>query len=185
MTRPDYFKAWEWKCDICIESGKLGESIFLSENALKSHVLLKHPEKKEFKCPPRYKQPKVSTEHFEDKVQTCEPHEDPLGDLSSDTPKATVDLQEIPEKLEREAEDLAKRATKDSNISKQRRPSIGMNPLNTGPTGQYEVEDSPETLQNIMRVTRDQESVFKVIRILSIDTYYPNVYNSTPMFIKT
>ena len=41
-----------------------------------------------------------------------------------------------------------------------------MNPLNTGPTGQYEVEDSPETLQNIMRVTRDQESVFKVIRIL-------------------
>ena len=42
MTRSDCFKAWEWKCDICIESGKLGESIFLTESALKSHGLLKH-----------------------------------------------------------------------------------------------------------------------------------------------
>ena len=48
-----------------------------------------------------------------------------------------------------------------------------MNPLNTGPTGQYEVEDSPETLQNIMRVTRDQESVFKVIRILRLKEQSP------------
>ena len=43
---------------------------------------------------------------------------------------------------------------------------IGAAALNTAATNQYttEVEESPETLQNIMRVTRDQESVFKVIQ---------------------
>ena len=55
---------------------------------------------------------------------------------------------------------------------KQRRASLGMAssligaaPLNSAATNQImtDVEESPETLQNIMRVTRDQESVFKVL----------------------
>ena len=60
-----------------------------------------------------------------------------------------------------------------------------MNPLNTGPTGQYEVEDSPETLQNIMRVTRDQESVFKVIRILELKEQSLKTPNFTNMQSRT
>ena len=52
-----------------------------------------------------------------------------------------------------------------------RRASIGLigaAPMNTAAINQNmtEVEESPETLQNIMRVTRDQESVFKVQRSL-------------------
>ena len=48
-----------------------------------------------------------------------------------------------------------------------RRASIGLigaAPINTAAINQNmtEVEESPETLQNIMRVTRDQESIFKV-----------------------
>ena len=48
-----------------------------------------------------------------------------------------------------------------------RRASVGLMgaaPINAAATNQNmtEVEESPETLQNIMRVTRDQESVFKV-----------------------
>ena len=41
---------------------------------------------------------------------------------------------------------------------------MGAAPINAAATNQNmtEVEESPETLQNIMRVTRDQESVFKV-----------------------
>ena len=57
-------------------------------------------------------------------------------------------------------------------LNKQRRASIavsssliGAAPLNADATNHHmtEVEESPETLQNIMRVTRDQESVFKVV----------------------
>ena len=46
-------------------------------------------------------------------------------------------------------------------------PVVDAAPLNTAPTNRNmtDVEDSPETLQNIMRVTRDQESVFKVALI--------------------
>ena len=55
-------------------------------------------------------------------------------------------------------------------------PVVDAAPLNTAPTNRNmtDVEDSPETLQNIMRVTRDQESVFKVALIwmkLSLDIY--------------
>ena len=35
-----------------------------------------------------------------------------------------------------------------------------------------EVEESPETLQNIMRVTRDQESVFKVSDLLTTSSEF-------------
>ena len=57
-------------------------------------------------------------------------------------------------------------------LNKQRRMSmavssslIGAAPLNAAATNHdmTEVEESSETLQNIMRVTRDQESVFKVL----------------------
>ena len=53
-------------------------------------------------------------------------------------------------------------------------PVVDAAPLNMAPTNRNmtDVEDSPETLQNIMRVTRDQESVFKVALIwmkLSLD----------------
>ena len=46
-------------------------------------------------------------------------------------------------------------------------PVVDAAPLNVAPTNRNmtDVEDSPETLQNIMRVTRDQESVFKVALI--------------------
>ena len=46
-------------------------------------------------------------------------------------------------------------------------PVVDAAPLNMAPTNRNmtDVEDSPETLQNIMRVTRDQESVFKVALI--------------------
>ena len=46
-------------------------------------------------------------------------------------------------------------------------PVVDAAPLNMAPTNRNmtDVEDSPETLQNIMRVTRDQESVFKVVLI--------------------
>lgn len=40
---------------------------------------------------------------------------------------------------------------------------IGADPVTAANQHMTEVEESPETLQNIMRVTRDQESVFKVI----------------------
>ena len=177
MTRSDYFKAWDWKCDICIESGKLGESIFLSENALKSHGLLKHDgektpklsvqsevikchqkresvafkfwrkslrrnyekeliakglvdcdaESKTIKSPSKEvslmigKAWKRLTEEEKEPylklaaLTGTEEHslnEDPLGDLSGDTPKATLDLQE---KQEIESEGLAKKARRDSN----------------------------------------------------------------------
>ena len=46
-------------------------------------------------------------------------------------------------------------------------PVVDAAPLNMAPSNRNmtDVEDSPETLQNIMRVTRDQESVFKVALI--------------------
>ena len=42
---------------------------------------------------------------------------------------------------------------------------LGAAPQNDAATSHHmsDAEESPETLQNIMRVTRDQESVFKVI----------------------
>ena len=46
-------------------------------------------------------------------------------------------------------------------------PVVDAAPLNMAQSNRNmtDVEDSPETLQNIMRVTRDQESVFKVVLI--------------------
>ena len=46
-------------------------------------------------------------------------------------------------------------------------PVVDAAPLNMAQSNRNmtDVEDSPETLQNIMRVTRDQESVFKVVWI--------------------
>ena len=57
-----------------------------------------------------------------------------------------------------------------------RRASIGLigaAPINTAAINQNmtEVEESPETLQNIMRVTRDQESVFKVQISFTVNIY--------------
>ena len=57
-----------------------------------------------------------------------------------------------------------------------RRASIGLigaAPMNTAAINQNmtEVEESPETLQNIMRVTRDQESDFKGQISLITNTY--------------
>jgi len=37
-----YLDEWNWKCMECIKQGKLSESLFLTEKALKSHTLLKH-----------------------------------------------------------------------------------------------------------------------------------------------
>ena len=57
-------------------------------------------------------------------------------------------------------------------LNKQRRASVAVNtsligaaPLNSAATNHHmtEVEESTETLHNIMQVTRDQESVFKVM----------------------
>ena len=141
--RPDqtYFKAWKWKCDICIKSGKLGESIFVSESALKSHGVLKHDEEKKPKKPIMVPTRRKSLRRNYEKKLLIFSRWNALGDQSGDTPKATLDLQE---KQETESEDKAKRARRDSNAFMLWRQDYDKEGISKGPV---EKEDKAKSIK--------------------------------------